>query len=160
MDSASVERSSDFDAFVGTTGESVRRALVAFYGVEVGTEAAADALTVAWERWPEVSSMDNPGGFLFRVGQSRARPHVRWHRRRASFPLLDQESARPDPDVVDLLRALGRLRPEQRGALLLVKSYGFTYREAADLLGVTEAAVTNHLHRGLEQLRATMGEEQ
>ena len=154
-----MERSSDFDAFVGSTGEAVRSALVAFYGVEVGTEAAADALAVAWERWPEVSAMDNPGGFLFRVGQSRARPHVRWHRRRATFPLIDDSTARPAADVVDLLRALGRLRPEQRGALLLVKSYGFTYREAADLLGVTEAAVTNHIHRGLEQLRVSMGEE-
>jgi RNA polymerase sigma-70 factor (ECF subfamily) len=157
--SASVERSGAFNAFVGSTGETVRRALVASYGVEVGTEAAADALAVAWERWPEVSTMDNPGGFLFRVGQSRARPHIRWYRRRSTFPVLDSAVARPEADVVDLLRALAGLRPEQRSAVLLVKSYGFSYREAADVLGLSEAAITNHVHRGLERLRTMMGDD-
>jgi RNA polymerase sigma-70 factor (ECF subfamily) len=143
-----------FDSFVDTTGAAVRRALVSFYGVDIGVEAAADALRVAWERWPEVSTMANPAGFLFRVGQSHARPHVRWSRR--SAPFLVEHDAHPTdaaPATIDLLRALGRLRPEERAAVVLVKSHGYSYREVADLLGVSESAVTNHVHRGLLRLR-------
>jgi RNA polymerase sigma-70 factor (ECF subfamily) len=145
-----------FESFVADTGERVRRALVAFYGVEVGTEAAAEAMTVAWQRWDEIAAMENPGGYLFRIGQSRARPHVRWRARRADFPSADPGSVSDDAAVLDLLRCMASLPHAQRACVLLVKSYGFAYREVADLLGITEAAVTNHVHRGLLRLRSMM----
>lgn len=145
-----------FDAFVADAGERVRRALVAFYGVEIGTEAAADALAIAWERWAEVSAMDNPAGYLFRVGQSRARPHLRWARRAAVFPATGAVVGGGDPALVDLFAALARLRPPQRAAVLMTKSYGFTYAEVASMLGITETAVTNHVHRGLQRLRTIL----
>lgn len=145
-----------FDLFVATTGEQVRRALVSFYGVEVGVEAAAEAMAVAWQRWDEIEAMENPGGFLFRVGQSAARPHVRWRRRSSEFPMADPSAVSDHAAVVDLLHAMRRLPAMQRACVLLVKSYGFSYREAGDILGVTEVAVTNHVHRGLTRLRSIM----
>ncbi len=145
-----------FDRFIIDVGGRVRRGLVACYGVEIGTEAAADAMSVAWERWGELSAMDNPAGFLFRVGQSKARPHVRWRKRAGSFPTDDVTALRDDAALIDLFAALATLRPAQRGSVVLVKSYGFSYREVADLLGLSEAAVTNHVHRGLAALRSTM----
>ena len=143
--------------FAATTGNQVRRALVAFYGVEIGVEAAAEAMAVAWQRWDEVSVMVNPGGFLFRVGQSRARPYVRWKRRSTDFPSRDHVPISDDAAVVDLLGAMKRLPPAQRACVLLVKSYGFSYREAGDLLDLPETAVTNHVHRGLARLRSMLG---
>lgn len=147
----------DFEAFVNAVGERVRRALVAGYGIEVGTDAAAEAMRVAWERWPEVATMANPAGFLFRVGQSQARPHVRWQRRRA---LVDAEDVGGDgvdsAALLDLFDALAQLRPAQRIAVVLVKSHGFTFREAADVMGISEAAVGNHVRRGLIRLRLTL----
>lgn len=145
-----------FEAFASSTGERVRRALVASYGVEIGTEAAADAMTTAWERWAEVETMANPAGFLFRVGQSRARPHVRWARRGHSFPAGDRGQIDGGAGLVDLFDSLSKLRPEQRTAVLMVKSYGFSYREVAEVLGITEASVTNHVHRGLALLRSML----
>jgi RNA polymerase sigma-70 factor (ECF subfamily) len=159
MERATEELRASFDDFASSVGEQVRRGLVAFYGVEIGSEATAEAMTLAWERWAEVEQMDNPGGFLFRVGQSRARPHVRWARRRGAFPSGERSSPDTDPSVFDLLAALGRLSAAQRTAVLLTKSHGFSYREVADLLNVTEAAVTNHVHRGLANLRSLMGME-
>jgi DNA-directed RNA polymerase specialized sigma24 family protein len=143
-----------FEEFVRTIGERVRRALVAFYGVEIGTEAAAEAMRVAWERWPDVSSMDNPGGYLFRVGQSQARPNVRWARHRTTFPSTATAATQPDyTELIDLFAALTRLRPIQRAALVLVRCHGLTYGEAATVLGINESAVTNHVHRGTRRLR-------
>ena len=40
--------------------------------------------------------------------------------------------------------------------MLLVHGYGYSYREVADLLEVTEAAVTNYAHRGLKKLRSRL----
>ena len=57
---------------------------------------------------------------------------------------------------VDVLDALRRLKPDERAAVVLVKSHGYSYREAAEMLGVSEAAVTNHVHRGLIRLRTIM----
>jgi DNA-directed RNA polymerase specialized sigma24 family protein len=42
-------------------------------------------------------------------------------------------------------------------AVVLVHCFGYRYREVAELLGVSEAAVTNHVHRGLARLRSMLG---
>ncbi|MFT3852441.1 MAG: sigma factor-like helix-turn-helix DNA-binding protein [Ilumatobacteraceae bacterium] len=47
-------------------------------------------------------------------------------------------------------------RPAQRSAVLLIKAHGCSYAETAELRGISEAAVTNHLHRGLKRLRASL----
>src|ERR1700755_2408276 len=72
-----------FEAFTQRCGPDLRRVLVARYGVEVGVEAAADALAYAWERWDRVGAMANPTGYLVRVGQSAAR---RYRRRPVVLP--------------------------------------------------------------------------
>jgi DNA-directed RNA polymerase specialized sigma24 family protein len=143
-----------FELFAKNEGERVRRALVGFYGVEVGSEAAAEAMAVAWERWADVDAMNNPAGYLFRIGQSKVRPLMRWKARRISFPGGDPAGPSTDSDaLVDLFTALRRLNPIERTVVLLVKSYGHSYRDVARLLEISEAAVGNHLHRGLGRLR-------
>lgn len=149
--------SDGFDAFVQGDGARVRRALVAYYGLDVGSDAADDAMAVAWERWPQLSAMANPAGYVFRVGQSKARPHVRWRSRRGLFPVADPTTNDADSAaVVDLLRALGELPADQRAAVMLVKSFGYPHREVADLLNVSETAVNNMVHRGVQRLRGAL----
>jgi RNA polymerase sigma factor (sigma-70 family) len=144
-----------FEEFVRTDWEIVRRGLVARYGVEIGSEAAAEAMRVAWERWPSLAEMSNPVGFLFRVGQSHARPHLRWARRRARLLASTPRSLAPvDPhEHDDLVDALDRLSSIQRAVVLLVRAHGYSYAETAELLDITETAVTNHVHRGTRRLR-------
>lgn len=148
-----------YTSFVRVHGPLLRRALVARYGVEVGRDAAADALLRAWEDWSKVSAMANPVGYLYRVGQSAARPSVRWRLR--TRPLdFPREVAGEDGSVhTDLFDALGRLPTRQRVAVILVKSHGHTYAEAAEALGVSEAAVGNHVRRGIKSLRRHLGED-
>src|SRR4051812_8647512 len=67
------DREDAFTAFARTAEPRVRRALVAAYGVEEGADAAAAAFAYAWEHWHELREMENPAGYLFRVGQSAAR---------------------------------------------------------------------------------------
>lgn len=155
------ETESSFQSFLSEAGPRLERALIAAYGLEIGTEAFAEAVVVGWERWAELSSMANPAGYLYRVGQSQARPHIRWSARRDSFagslsdpPVVDPAT---DPVVMDAIAALGQLRREQRVAVLMVRAWGFTYAETAAVLDASEAAVANHVRRGIALLRMKMG---
>jgi DNA-directed RNA polymerase specialized sigma24 family protein len=40
----------------------------------------------------------------------------------------------------------------------MVHCYGYRYRDVAEVLGVSDAAVTNHVHRGLARLRTLLGD--
>ena len=143
----------DFDAFARRCGPDLRRVLVSRYGVDVGVEAAADALAYAWERWDRVGAMANPTGYLVRVGQSAAR---RYRRRRVVMPdrIADAESTF-DPR---LPRALERLSPRQRSAVVMICVHDWTYPAAAAVLGVSESTLRNHVRRGLDSLRRELGE--
>jgi DNA-directed RNA polymerase specialized sigma24 family protein len=137
---------------VSALAPRVRRALVARYGVDDGADAAAEAMAWGVEHLDDLAAMANPAGYLYRVGQSAARRLHRANRGRVSFPR--EQAAADIPDLPgDVFAELARLRHEQRVAVLLVHGYRFTYREVADLLDTTEAAVTNHVHRGLAKLR-------
>jgi RNA polymerase sigma-70 factor (ECF subfamily) len=140
----------DFDRFTADAGERLRRVLVAHHGVEVGNDVTDEALAYAWEHWERVSAMDNPIGYLYRVGQSATRRHVRWGRR---LTLPVETRVPEEPGDPGLHTALARLKQSQRVCVVLVHVYDWTYEQTAAALGISAAAVRNHLHRGLRQLR-------
>jgi RNA polymerase sigma factor (sigma-70 family) len=147
-----------FDDFARRCGPDLRRVLVARYGLEVGVESAADALAYAWERWERVAPMENPIGYLVRVGQSSAR---RYRRRPVAMPdraLPDR--ALPSESTFDprLPRALEHLSVRQRSAVVLICVHDWTYPAAAAALGVSESTLRNHVRRGLASLRRELGE--
>ena len=147
-------------SLVAAAQPRVLEALVARYGPEVGGEAAADAIEWALAHEDRLDGVRNMVAYLYRVGQSKARPTLRWNSRRAD-PLADDrlvavEVRQIDPGLVDALR---KLSPDQRAAVLLVHAYGWTIAEVADLRGVAVTAVTNHLRRGLTKLRTLLPED-
>jgi len=137
---------------------TLRRALVARNGVEDGCDAAAEAIAWAWEHRAEVEGMSNPLGYLFRVGQSSLRRERRIRARRGQLRVEPFVDASVGYDA-DLFAGLRRLTGDQRTAVVLVHIYGFAYRDVADVMDVSEAAVTNHVHRGLRRLRQLLGED-
>jgi DNA-directed RNA polymerase specialized sigma24 family protein len=141
----------EFTDFVRSAGPRLSYALVAAYGVEVGSESTADALAYAWEHWSDMKEMDNPVGYLYRVGQSAARRHRRTGK---LFPAVDHHRL---PLVEPgLPAALSRLSEAQRTAVVLLYVLEWTEREAADLLGVDRSTVRRHRDRGLTKLRAAL----
>lgn len=141
-----------FATFVSLHEGRLRIALMASYGPDRGREAVAEALAYAWEHWGEVRQMERPVGYLFRVGQSKTRSRLR--------PRPDAAPPRAVPWVEpELPAALQRLSTKQRMAVVLVHAYGWTQREAAEVMAVSEATVRTHLHRGLEKLRTSLGVE-
>ena len=145
-DRAPVPAKDDFRAFMGTAEPRLQRALVARFGWERGRETAAEALGYAWEHWTRVQKMDNPVGYLYRVGQSRVRTlKIR--------PIFDRPEAAEHWFEPSLARLLSELPARQRVAVVLIHGYGWTTQEVADLLGVQSTTVQTHLARGLTRLR-------
>ena len=140
-----------FTRFVKETEPRLSYALAAAYGPEVGADAAADALGYAWENWEKVRIMDNPAGYLYRVGQS----HSRGYRRpRKLFPAIAPADV---PDIEPgLPSALESLTRNQRVAVVLIHGLDWTEHEAAELLGVSRSTVRTHAERGLSRLRTVL----
>lgn len=92
--------------------------------------------------------LDNPAGYLYRVGQSRSRT------RRA--PDLPSPETLRLPDIEpQLIPALQALSPGQRTAVWLVHACDWRLVEVAEAMGISASAVSTHVARGLEHLRQT-----
>lgn len=151
MRDTSSDRETEFTRFVKETEPRLSYALAASFGIEIGAEATADALTWAWEHWDKVKKMDNPAGYLYRVGQSKARHYFRPP---VLFPRLPTTEA-PNVDP-ELHTALASLSKNQRTATVLIHALGYTERETADLLGISRWSVRTHAERGLARLKSLL----
>lgn len=143
-----------FSEFVREVEPRLRRALVAAFGADIGREATAEALAYGWEHWERVRHLENPAGYLYRVGQSWAK---RRPLRRVLFPNVPT-SSEPwfEPALGPALQALSA---RQRQAVILVHAMGLSQAETASMLGLKPSSVQNHLQRGLSRLRIALGVE-
>lgn len=145
------ELDNSFTDFARVHEPRLLRAFTSRYGVERGSEATAEALAWGWEHWGRVKAMENPAGYLFRVGVSRTKDLLR---RPVSLPPVQTERW---PWVEPgLPLALSRLSGNQRTAVLLVHSYGWTYAEVAEVMGIGLSTVQKHVDRALTKLRDSL----
>jgi DNA-directed RNA polymerase specialized sigma24 family protein len=141
-----------FEQFLAQAQQRLRRAFVIAYGVERADEATAEAIGWAWEHRAHVSAMDNPVGYLYRVGQSRTRQRV--------SPVLPEPDRIGLPDIEPgLIPALQALPDRQRVSVWLVHACGWHHSEVAEALGVSTSSISTHTARGLAALRAALGGE-
>jgi RNA polymerase sigma-70 factor (ECF subfamily) len=149
-------KTASYEKFLAADGARLRRLLIAHYGTDVGTEVNSDMLAWAWEHWDELASVTNRLGLLYRVAQSNSRRYWRW-RRPPSFP-PEPPAAMFEPEP-GLPAALARLPEAHRVAILLVHAHGWSYGEVAEAVGLPLSTVRNHVHRGMQRLRLTLGAE-
>jgi len=141
-----------FDAFAANVWARLQRGFVVCRGVDGAADATAEALAYAWQHWSRVELMDNPVGYLYRVGLSRTR------RRRRPLSGLPEPSSFELPDVEPkLVPALLRLPESQRIAVWLVHGCGWSYAEVAVALDVGVSTVGTHVSRALGSLRVELG---
>ncbi|HEY4093438.1 MAG TPA: RNA polymerase sigma-70 factor [Luteibacter sp.] len=131
---------------------------------------AEDVVQDVWLRWhgTDIDGIDNPEAWLVAATTRRAIDQLRAARtRREQYvgiwlpePVLTDDSASPEDlqelasDVsVAFLALLERLAPEARAAFLLREVFDEDYPEVARVLGKSEAACRQLVHRAKEQLR-------
>ena len=83
-----MDHNGDFECFFRDVEPRLRRAFASTHGVDGAADATAEALAWAWERWGLVQTMENPAGYLYRVGQSKSRA-----RRTPSLPPPESPAA-------------------------------------------------------------------
>ncbi len=94
--------------------------------------------------------------WLFAIIRHRTIDLLRRQRVADSVAEVVPESVTPDLTAsLDGARLLAGLSAELREALLLTKFLGFSVKECARRLGVSESLVKVRVHRGLRQLKAT-----
>lgn len=147
--------SDSFETFARSVEPGLRRALTAGFGPEVGREAAAEALMYGWEHWDRVGGMESPAGYLFRVGQSKARRMVG---RSPRFSRVDVVFDEPwvEPKFGPAWSALSE---QQRIVVGLIHAFDWSFAEVAGLLGVSRSSVQSYEQRGLRKLRKALGVE-
>ena len=154
-------RGKEVDAFVLRAAPGLLRTARLLVG-EVGAEdLVQDVLERVYVAWPRVA---DPLAYARRALVNSATNRWRSRQRRPEVP-LGPEHDRPVADGSDRLgdrdlvaRALARLPPGQRAAVVLRHVEDLSEAEAADALGLSVGTVKSQTSRGLARLRAALPE--
>lgn len=149
-----------FEAFYRSQADRVYRALAITLGdPQLAREAADEGMTRAFARWSGVRSLQNPGGWVYRVGLNWATSWWRKRRREQPLPAAHDLPAADDPQVVVALAAVRELPLAQRVVVVCRVLLDLSTVETAELLGIPTGTVKSRLARALTALRAALNEE-
>ena len=140
-----------FQTLIDDVAPRLRAALIAAYGIDAGTEAAAEALAWGWEHHDRLDNTPNPAGYLYRVGQTAAR------RARRPQVWLPEESRHEPPDFEpELMPALEALSEQQRVLVIMVHGLGWPQVDIGQVLRISPSSVAAHLRRAMTSLRESL----
>ena len=147
------ERLAFHDFYVGSR-DRVGRALAMTLGdADLAADSVDEAMARAYQRWSSVSRMDNPSGWVYRVGLNLARSRIRrlTRRRRAT---ADRPADVPEPDVLEpaILRALQALPVDHRSVVVCRLLLGWSEAETAEALDIRPGTAKSRLHRATTTL--------
>jgi RNA polymerase sigma-70 factor (ECF subfamily) len=143
---------------------------------EEARDAAQEVFLKAFRKAGEVRPMGQVYTWLYRIAVNlcfnklRRRKLVRFLRfetnpEEPDAPAFDPPDARADPiSALEARRhwqstrkAIAKLPDNQRAVLILVRFEGLSYRQAAEVLGITEGAVESRLFRAMRRIEADLG---
>ena len=127
-------------------------------------DALQEAYVKAFRALPRFRGDAKLGTWLYRIAYNACLDELAASRRVVSLPLEslarqpDRASAMPDEvaSKSELAAALDRLSAEDRAAVLLVDAQGFSYHDAAEVLGVPEGTIASRLNRARVALRTAI----
>jgi RNA polymerase sigma-70 factor (ECF subfamily) len=125
-------------------------------------DACQEALLAAWSAWPRLRDPDRFDAWFDRILVNACMDHLRRRARRPQSMLpddpeiADRDALAGSADRDDIGRALGRLSPEHRAAVVLRYWADLSTDAIAERLGVPAGTVRSRLHYALGALRAEL----
>lgn len=121
----------------------------------IGEELAQEAMARAWDRWSHVGRLDNPRGWVFRVGFNLA--NSRFRRRQAEHRAYRRLKAErvldvDEPETGQFSEALTELPSRQREVIIFRFYLQYTVAETAEVLQISSGSVKTHTHRAVNRL--------
>ncbi|WP_433380574.1 RNA polymerase sigma factor [Actinoplanes sp. CA-142083] len=152
----------EFEAFYRANVDRVYRALaVTLRRDDLAQEAADEAMARAYAKWATVRHLDNPAGWVFRVGLNWATSWWRKVRReRPPADDADHPQHAPSDTAVVARDALAALPAPQRAVVTCRILLDLSTAETAAALGLNEGTVKSRLSRGLAALRTTLTDKE
>jgi RNA polymerase sigma factor (sigma-70 family) len=156
----------DFDRLYRASFVRVVRTLAGIVGsLEAAEDCAQEAFTRAYPAWPAWSGDVPAEAWLHRIAVNTAISYRRREQIR-SLPSLIMRLGIPPPapdpthtaESGTLLLELRRLPPKQAAAVVLRYYHGYSNREVAAALGVSERTVGQRISDALGMLRSRLGE--
>jgi len=149
-----IESAPDFDAFYRLARPSVGRALaLTLRDNDLATDAVDEAMVRAYQRWDHVGLLDNPAGWVYRVGLNHARSRLRRLLRRVAPPAPESIAATEftvaDPAIA---LALDELSIDHRSVVVCRLLLGWSEAQTADALAIRPGTVKSRLSRASKQL--------
>jgi RNA polymerase sigma-70 factor (ECF subfamily) len=132
---------------------------------EVGRDLAQETFIHAWKSLPEIRNDAHFKAWLFRIATNIAISHLRHARLVRWLPWQEEDSVSspiafsvegPEEHTGEaecVQHALAQLAPQCRTCLLLQLVAGFSQREIAESLDISEKSVSAYVSRGREQFR-------
>jgi RNA polymerase sigma-70 factor (sigma-E family) len=155
-------RDDEFTAFVVDHGGALLRTACLVTGDRgLGEDLLQTTLAKVYGAWPKVRAADQPLAYARRV---LLNAHLSWRRRLSSTEqvvdrLPDRGSGDPQDghaEADELRRALLRLSPRVRAAVVLRYFDDLSEADTAALMGCSRSTVNNHVTRGLAVLRSLL----
>jgi RNA polymerase sigma-70 factor (ECF subfamily) len=137
----------------------VQRMALVLHDAEEAKDVAQEAYLKAFQAWDRFDGTDARAWLhtiALRLAFNRLRRRRLWDR------WLRGERRDPGwvmPERIDLWRALGELKPQQRAALLLNVMDGYTQAEVGRMLDAPEGTVASWVSEAKHRLRGLLGEE-
>jgi RNA polymerase sigma-70 factor (sigma-E family) len=155
-------RDAEFTDFVADHGARLLRTACLVTGdTHLGEDLLQTALAKTYGSWGKVRDADHPVAYVRRL---MINAHLSWLRRLTNterplerFPDAgtgDHQSAHADTD--EMRRALLRLSPRVRTAVVLRYFDDLSEAETAHVMGCSRSTVNNHVTRGLAALRGLL----
>ena len=145
---------SDIERTYRDSGDRLWWALLAYTGdPEVARDAAAEAYARALAA---ADSIRDPAAWIWRVAFRVATTEIR---QRRDIQSALEATYEIDDRSLEVLLALSKLSSRQRAAFVLFYLDDRTTEEIADLLAISKATVSVHLHRARRRLRLILGDD-
>ena len=107
---------------------------------------------------PQFESEDHKKAWLIKVSQNKCKEFLRFHKRHAAVPLeeVEQNVSVTDgmgSETIETLSLVWDLNYKLKSVVILYYIEGYSVKETAEILGISEAAVKKRLERARKELR-------